>query len=429
MADYWRQQRIDNLHAPTVAGFPVAEQDVYGDAFLYVEDELIVTVDAVSCLPGLVAPDFVEITPSDAWPVELHVRVYKYAGTDPLLGVIDTLRAQARAAAPGLGINPSKVDVAPNHVFSGEIYIYHGGPSGAPQPPASGWEASTTPTSWGVGSPFVVVLDTGLVTETPLGLAANVHHETIDTDVQHMSGSQAVGLAAEAGHGTFIASIIERMALGGVPQSSVKVLNPDGFGTETTIVAALLALTEHPAGVGVVNMSLGAYSHLDRPPLALRAAISGLPPDMVVVAAAGNNGVANRPFWPAALTRVVGVASVRDSQFGIEASAFSNSGAWVDVCTQGEDILGVYGFGTFYEDPASSKRFDGWARWSGTSFAAPIVTAEIARRALSTPGTTAAQAWRLWREQLTPAAEENPDLEMFGLHWDSRQSGIVPSQP
>jgi len=125
---------------------------------------------------------------------------------------------------------------------------------------------------------------------------------------------------------------------------------------------------------------------------------------------------------------VVAVASVRDGQFGIEASDFSNSGAWVDVCTQGVDILGVYGYGTF-PDPTTPTPFEGWARWSGTSFAAPLVTAEIARRALAAAPMPAAEVWRRWKEHLTAASDENPDLEMFGLHWDARASGIDPTQP
>src|SRR5205814_8381227 len=47
----------------------------------------------------------------------------------------------------------------------------------------------------------------------------------------------------------------------------------------------------------ILSLSFGGYTDGDAPLLALGDAIGALPPDLVVVAAAGNHGEA-RPFWP-----------------------------------------------------------------------------------------------------------------------------------
>jgi len=106
--------------------------------------------------------------------------------------------------------------------------------------------------------------------------------------------------------------------------------------------------------------------------------------DTVFVAAAGNDGIVDRPFWPAAFaaspqpSRAV-VVSVASIDVALRASSFTNSGDWVKVSSLGEDIVGDYPSGMFRLGPEETETFDGrGARWSGTSFAAPLVAAEIA---------------------------------------------------
>jgi subtilisin family serine protease len=94
-----------------------------------------------------------------------------------------------------------------------------------------------------------------------------------------------------------------------------------------------------------------------------------------VVAAAGNTG-SDRPAWPAALPGVVAVAATTGGPDGTVAAPYSNFGSWVDACAEGTRtstyVTGVLEVG---KEP---EKFEGFARWSGTSFAAPHVAGRIA---------------------------------------------------
>jgi subtilisin family serine protease len=125
-----------------------------------------------------------------------------------------------------------------------------------------------------------------------------------------------------------------------------------------------------------------------RCPLAVSEELERLDPDVVVVAAAGNQG-RRRPCWPAAFKRVVAVGAVDETDVPRGTlpprAAWSNFGWWVDACAGGVDVLGP--LCTFDETrehagEPGAEAFTGWARWSGTSFAAPKVTGRIAQLAM-----------------------------------------------
>jgi subtilisin family serine protease len=176
----------------------------------------------------------------------------------------------------------------------------------------------------------------------------------------------------EAGHGTFVAGVVLQRA----PSTNIdiaKVLDSEGYGDEVGIGRAIARFAKDD----VLNLSLGGYSHRDVPPVGLVEALRRVGSDSVVVAAAGNNH-SDRPMWPAALKRVIAVGALDKS--GKQRARFSNYGSWVDCCARGADVLSSFvdfaetgGPGGLH--PAQS--FNGWAIWSGTSFAAPKVAGEI----------------------------------------------------
>lgn len=138
----------------------------------------------------------------------------------------------------------------------------------------------------------------------------------------------------------------------------------------------------------MLNLSFGGYTMHNAGAIALDAAVQTAllhNPRLVVVAAAGNDS-SSRPLYPAASPQVVAVTALD----GENLAEFSNRGPWVDACAPGVDVRS-----TFIDwqgplappprpgevvDPASlrTQDFRGWARWSGTSLAAPLVAARLA---------------------------------------------------
>ena len=266
--------------------------------------------------------------------------------------------------------------------------------------------------------PRVLVLDTGMRTTSTHG-ARVVEHPALrpnivlppdwraahdprsvdDDDEWNADGDDELDLCA--GHGTFISGIVLR----GCPDASVHVrgvLTSFGDGDDDSIEAglrrALATSTDTP--FDVIVLSLEAVTGDDRfPPLAAavrRVASNGR---TVVVAAAGNGATA-RPTWPAAIPEVVGVGAVHGSQ----RAWFSNFGGWVDACAPGVDVVSTFFCDAEDRDGDRVTRFDGWAAWNGTSFAAPIVAAAIAQD-MYLHGDTAPEAWRRlsdWRRPRVP---------------------------
>lgn len=269
-------------------------------------------------------------------------------------------------------------NVGPNHVFTGE-YEYHGGPDGdLAQIKSDNESAVPRPDA---GPPLIAVLDTGYD-----HAVKDLHpylFERLEYDGDENPLTAAGLLAQEAGHGTFIAGIIMKHS----PKlriHQVRVLDPAGLGDDATVAAGLAKATEP-----VVNLSLGGYTHGNQPPPALAAALARLDNSRVVVAAAGNNH-SDEPFWPAAFSRVLAVGALDTTNGKPVRASFSNYGSWVDVYAPGTDVHSVYLDGIYQESDKQLEHLAGWGQWSGTSFAAPQVAAEIAKRV--TNGMTARQA-------------------------------------
>lgn len=237
----------------------------------------------------------------------------------------------------------------------------------------------------------VVVVDTGWNPPSATDPRTPWMHD-IDGD-DELNGPD---LRPYAGHGTFIAGVIRCMA----PETKIFVegfcIGGAGGGgiLESEIVGQLEeAMTHDPK---VINLSAGCRTRLDLPSKAFRRFhrnyLDGT--DCVLVAAAGNDSWA-APFWPAAFRWAVGVGSLdRDGRV----SDFSNYGVSADVYTVGRNIVNAFPDGTFvcHETPNKGdvRVFrTGMARWSGTSFAAPVVAGMIARE-ISETGCTAAEARR-----------------------------------
>jgi thermitase len=259
--------------------------------------------------------------------------------------------------------------VGPNHVFMSTPYE-HGGPFG-PAVSAVTPPAKLAPSASGASSVRVVVMDTGVWQDSPL--PAGCYSATTENLETVLDGDNNGELDSDVGHANFIAGVVVQ-GTEGAQVRIVKVLDSFGVCTEADLATKIAGLTD----VDVLNLSLGGFSIGDQPPAVLASALetflSGT--GRVVVAAAGNNGIADRPFWPAAFTasgtgwapQILAVAAHN----GTEVCEWSNTGPWVSLVAPGADVVSTYIHHTNFES--------GWAAWSGTSFAAPKVVAAIVDR-------------------------------------------------
>jgi hypothetical protein len=223
------------------------------------------------------------------------------------------------------------------------------------------------------GEPSIVVIDTGLAAPgfRPHALdgvkcyAGQPEHEEMpdaDTDGK---------VDPVAGHGTFIAGIIERIAPGCLLEVH-GLLTGQGGATETNIALTFEALLQREAGPpNLVNVSFGGYTGTEMG--RLREAVRKLQDKGTVIVASAGNDATCWPAYPAAFSGVVSVGAV--GPYG--PAPFTNYGPWVRACAPGVDIVST--FFTNLEPPLDKADYDTWVRWSGTSFAAPAVVGALAR--------------------------------------------------
>jgi hypothetical protein len=289
--------------------------------------------------------------------------------------------------------------VQPHHVIIGSGNIM-GSPWGSPVPAAALPDPvppkDRPPDGTGV---LVGICDTGISQDAavrhPLWIGNSYVPQADDVDPLYVHEKV---LALEGGHGTFIAGVLRQAALGASFDPEV-ALSANGIGTEETLANALAGLDP---GVHIVNLSLGCFTQDNLASLPMAAALAALPAQAAVVAAAGNAGQ-NRPFWPAALDQVIAVGGVTRTSSGVIPADYSNYGAWVDACADG-DRVSTYVDGSLELSGVPPVAFSGFARWVGTSFAAPYVAGRLATL-MTTNGMTAAEA----RISLLSAARWDPD--------------------
>ena len=210
-------------------------------------------------------------------------------------------------------------------------------------------------------------------------------------DVEEVYDQQG-NIRQYAGHGTFIAGVIKCIA----PKAEVVVkgvFTRAGAAWESDLVPKLdEALQEAP---DIISLSAGTQT---------RALLSSMGFDvwfeerlskikgLLLVCAAGNHN-SRDPFYPAASPETLSVGALDAS--GYARAPYSNYGHWVDVFAPGTDLVNAFVNGRYVCDEPPHKgelrEFAGRARWSGTSFATPLVAGLVAAR-MSSTGENARQA-------------------------------------
>lgn len=188
------------------------------------------------------------------------------------------------------------------------------------------------------------------------------------------------------GHGTLVAAVIGattnnfRGIAGGtmrVTLMPLKALDSTGAGNSADVAAAIIYAADR--GAHVINMSLGGIGFANDTTLSGAIAYA-FNKNVVLVAAAGNDVVATggnldtSPVYPICddngQNMVIGVAA---TDINDQKALFSNFGkACIDVSAPGKRILSAIN-----RDPQThSQAPNSYAYASGTSLAAPLVTAE-----------------------------------------------------
>jgi subtilisin family serine protease len=195
------------------------------------------------------------------------------------------------------------------------------------------------------------------------------------------------------GHATFIAGLIRRQA----PDArvlSMQVMNNAGQVSQRHVVDTLTWLAQHPeTGVRIVLMCFGRAADPGDADLDdLRKAVAGLG-QMRIVCSAGNDG-SDHTVYPAALAAEnhPHVASVGAFTTPTERAPYSNYGPWVQEWRKGTNLVSTMPLTTKDIDknqeeeqaasgtPDVSASGNGYAWWSGTSFAAALYAAGLAKQ-------------------------------------------------
>jgi len=301
-------------------------------------------------------------------------------------GLVALIRQEISLRAPAA--------LSPNFLMFGEQW-WGGEPGDVPDPMSL--EEALSLELHGVQEPSGCEHHSVTVVDTGIDRAATDHHPPLanlafdDADVDVLNNDANDFLDEQAGHGTFIAGIIRRRAPG-VGIESVRGLDTNGV-TDALTISDLVTKIAEGGTSRVINLSLGGRAAGDVP--GLDAALETCRRhDVVVVAAAGNAG---RPdeFYPAAHKDVIGVGAV-ESDDPSQRAAFSNYGDWVTACAVGTKVPGLHVVGQWdpehTEPEGSSVVLDKFARWSGTSFATPVVAAAIVEHMAANPNLSARDA-------------------------------------
>ena len=320
--------------APVLAGVPAVRAQaapvIIADA---VPDEVLATIDGDSADVARIAARLRLQVRSERTSLLLGARIVRFG--------IPANRSVAQIIASLEGV-PGVLARQPNH-----IHVLQGAIS--PVNYAFGRIALNAGSADGAGVK-IAVIDTA---------ADETHPALIGRFSATFDALEGVPVK-DRGHGTSISGLIAGSApfQGMAPNAALFHARAfeDGKSNTDAILAAMDWAAEN--GVRIINMSFaGPKNHLME-----RACATAHLRNILLVAAAGNNGPSAKPAYPAAYANVIAVTATNDRDALMPQA---NRGAYVYVAAPGVDVLAPV--------PGGSADFV-----TGTSFSAAIVTGAVA---------------------------------------------------
>lgn len=336
------------------------------------------------------------------------------------------------------GLDPRVLAVEPDRMVSIEGKSTSPPPP-PPPPPAPAeilppgvervWGGTQPPSAGNLGGVKVAVIDTGIDRAHPdLNVAGG----------RNFVGTKPDQWGDDNGHGTHVAGTIGALdndigvvgVAPGVSLYGVKVLNRNGSGWISDIIAGVNWVTEN--NIAVANMSLGFYGYSE----ALHGAIQkSVAAGVVYVTSAGNSAMDTGGFSPASFPEVIAVSAMVETNgvaggsgsstsYGADdtLATFSNYGAAVDLAAPGVNVRSTLPGGRY-------------GLMSGTSMASPhvagVVALYIARNGRDVTGDGAVNKADVDAIRLTlvgaaqPMADWRPDSGDTSSDSDAYHEGLV----
>ena len=241
------------------------------------------------------------------------------------------------------------------------------------------------------------VTTSGAVTIAALDSGVDVTHPDLAPNIvaPYNAAKGTDDVSGTSSHGTMVAGVLAGVAdngqgIAGVSYNAqvmpIKVNSDDGLAYTTALVAAYDYILNHADeyNVRVVNISLGAKGDpREYSDSAFLAKIDEARAAGIVTVAAAGNGAAPFDCFPGDYANVVSVMNLTQVAGGVDLAGDSNHNAPgetdKDICAPGTSIL-------------TTTPGGGYATSSGTSMAAPHVSAALALMFAANPSLTADEA-------------------------------------
>ncbi len=218
----------------------------------------------------------------------------------------------------------------------------------------------------------IAIIDTGIDLDHPdLNVFRNISFVgTFTGNDDNGHGSHVAGTAAASDNDIGVVGVAPDARLW-----AVKVLDSNGSGYLSGVIAGIDYVTENADQIDAANMSLGCQCKTRAGDIAINNSVDA---GVTYSVAAGNSAMNAKAFWPASNKNVITVSALADSDgkcggFGSPTSygaddsfaTFSNYGNAVDIAAPGVDIYSTYKDGGYYTA-------------SGTSMSSPHVAGSAA---------------------------------------------------